>query len=153
MTALDNHSRPVVLLVEDNPADVRLAAEVLAEAGLADGLLVARDGDEALRMLRREGEFASLPQPDLVLLDLNLPRLSGHEVLAQIKQTPLLRRIPVLVLTTSRAESDIAACYDAHANAFLTKPVDLLEFSRLAQSIRDFWFGSAQLPQRRNAAG
>lgn len=148
MTGLSQLAKPVILLVEDNPADVRLACEVLEEAGVSDGMLVARDGDQAMRMVRREGEYADLPRPDLILLDLNLPRLSGHEVLAQIKQTPGLRRIPVIVLTTSRAESDITACYEAHANAFLTKPVDLLEFSRLAMMIRDFWFGTVQLPQR-----
>jgi two-component system, chemotaxis family, response regulator Rcp1 len=148
MTGLSQHGKPVILLVEDNPADVRLACEVLEEAGVADGMLVARDGDQAMRMVRRDGEYADLPRPDLILLDLNLPRLSGHEVLAQIKQTPGLRRIPVIVLTTSRAESDISACYEAHANAFLTKPVDLLEFSRLATMIRDFWLGAVQLPQR-----
>ncbi|EIT68151.1 MULTISPECIES: response regulator [Hydrocarboniphaga] len=148
MTGLSQLGKPVILLVEDNPADVRLACEVLEEAGVSDGMLVARDGDQAMRMVRREGEYANLPRPDLILLDLNLPRLSGHEVLAQIKQTPGLRRIPVIVLTTSRAESDIAACYEAHANAFLTKPVDLLEFSRLAMMIRDFWLGAVQLPQR-----
>lgn len=148
MSERDSQRRPVILLVEDNPADVRLATEVLEEAGLAEGLLVARDGDQALRMVRREGEYANLPQPDLILLDLNLPRVSGHEVLRQIKQTPILRRTPVLVLTTSRAESDVEACYEAHANAFLSKPVDLTEFSRLAFLIRDFWLQTAQLPPR-----
>eukprot|EP00456_Euglypha_rotunda_P031279 TRINITY_DN24368_c0_g1_i3.p2 TRINITY_DN24368_c0_g1~~TRINITY_DN24368_c0_g1_i3.p2 ORF type:complete len:152 (-),score=46.46 TRINITY_DN24368_c0_g1_i3:84-539(-) len=148
MTGLSQLAKPVILLVEDNPADVRLACEVLEEAGVSEGMLIARDGDQAMRMVRREGEYADLPRPDLILLDLNLPRLSGHQVLAQIKQTPGLRRIPVIVLTTSRAESDINACYEAHANAFLTKPVDLLEFSRLAMMIRDFWFGAVQLPQR-----
>lgn len=148
MTGLSQLGKPVILLVEDNPADVRLACEVLEEAGVSEGMLVARDGDQAMRMVRREGEYADLPRPDLILLDLNLPRLSGHEVLAQIKQTPGLRRIPVIVLTTSRAESDITACYEAHANAFLTKPVDLLEFSRLAMMIRDFWLGAVQLPAR-----
>jgi chemotaxis family two-component system response regulator Rcp1 len=143
---MDNPPERTILLVEDNPADVRLASEVLEEAGLAGCLMVARDGDQALRMVRREGEYANGRLPDLILLDLNLPRMSGREVLTQIKQTPGLRRIPILVLSTSRAESDIAACYDAHANAFLTKPVDLDEFARLATQIRDFWFGTVQLP-------
>jgi len=143
-----SQGRPVILLVEDNPADVRLACEVLEEAGLADCVLIARDGDQALRMARREGEYQHQPQPDLILLDLNLPRISGHEVLQQIKSTPGLRRIPVIVLTTSRAEADVTACYEAHANAFLTKPVDFLEFSRLAILIRDFWLGVVQLPGR-----
>ncbi len=148
----DTKDKPVILLVEDNPADVRLACEVLEEAGVASSLLVARDGDQALRMVRREGEFGDLPRPDLILLDLNLPRVSGHQVLAQIKQTPGLRSIPVLILSTSRAESDITACYEAHANAFLTKPVDLEEFSRLAFLIRDFWLGVVQLPLNRAVA-
>jgi CheY-like chemotaxis protein len=152
MMATQKIDKPVILLVEDNPADVRLACEVLEEAGLSDGMLIARDGDQALRMVRKEGEYADLARPDLILLDLNLPRVSGREVLVQIKQTPDLCRIPVIMLTTSDAESDISACYDAHANAFLTKPVDLLEFSRLAMLIRDFWFGAVQLPRRRAAA-
>lgn len=137
---------PRILLVEDNPADVRLASEVLDEAGLGGALMVARDGDQALRMVRREGEYATSPIPDLILLDLNLPRMSGREVLAQIKQTPGLRRIPILVLSTSRAEADITACYELHANAFLTKPVDMVEFSQLATLIRDFWLTAVQLP-------
>jgi len=146
-----SQGRPVILLVEDNPADVRLACEVLEEAGLADCVLIARDGDQALRMARREGEYQHQPQPDLILLDLNLPRISGYEVLTQLKSTPVLCRIPVLILTTSRAEADVTACYEAHANAFLTKPVDFLEFSRLAMLIRDFWLGVVQLPGRLGA--
>lgn len=138
--------RPTILLVEDNPADLRLAQEVLKEAQLDHELLVARDGEQAMQILRREGVHAQAPRPDLVLLDLNLPRKSGREVLQEIKTTPALRRIPVLVLSTSRAESDISACYDAHANCFLTKPVEIDEFARLAALIRDFWFGAVQLP-------
>jgi chemotaxis family two-component system response regulator Rcp1 len=139
---------PVILLVEDNPADVRLACEVLEEAGVSGALMIARDGEQALKMARSEGEYAGGPTPDLILLDLNLPRKSGLEVLAQLKQSPELRRIPVLILTTSRADSDVFACYDSHANAFLTKPVDMNQFSELATLIRDFWFGAVQLPTR-----
>jgi CheY-like chemotaxis protein len=142
------HSHPIILLVEDNPADLRLAQEVLSEASLADGILVARDGEQAMRMLRREGEHANLPEPDIVLLDLNLPRKHGREVLKEIKEDPRLRRMPVLILTTSRAESDVNACYDAHANAFLAKPVAIDDFARLTQVIREFWFGSVQLPAK-----
>lgn len=138
--------RPTILLVEDNLADLRLAQEVLKEAQLDHELLVARDGEQAMRMVRKQGEYATIKRPDLILLDLNLPRKHGREVLAEIKADPLLRRIPVLVLSTSKAESDVAACYDSHANCFLTKPVALDDFSRLAGLIRDFWFRSVQLP-------
>ena len=146
----DNKSekQPVILLVEDNPADVRLACEVLEEAGVSGPLLVARDGEQALKMVFRQDEYASSPVPDLILLDLNLPRKSGLEVLKQIKQASDLRRIPILILTTSRAESDVQACYDAYANAFLTKPVDIVQFSELAKRIRDFWLDAVQLPGR-----
>jgi len=140
--------RPTILLVEDNLADLRLAQEVLKEAQLAHDLLVARDGEQAMRILRKEGEYATAMRPDLVLLDLNLPRKHGREVLIEIKTDPHLKRIPVLILSTSKAESDVAACYDAHANCFLTKPVALDEFSALAVLIRDFWFRSVQLPPR-----
>lgn len=140
--------RPTILLVEDNLADLRLAQEVLKEAQLAHDLLVARDGEQAMRILRREGEYATAKRPDLVLLDLNLPRKHGREVLAEIKTDPSLKRIPVLILSTSKAESDVAACYDAHANCFLTKPVALDEFSALAGLIRDFWFRCVQLPPK-----
>lgn len=139
---------PVILLVEDNPADVRLACEVLEEAGVSGALLIARDGEQALKMACSEDEYAGSPTPDLILLDLNLPRKSGLEVLAYLKQSPELRRIPVLILTTSRADSDVRACYDGYANAFLTKPVDIAQFSELATLIRDFWFGVVQLPGR-----
>lgn len=137
-----------LLLVEDSPADIRLAQEVLRDAGFVHELLVARDGEQALRLLRREAEFAAAPTPDLILLDLNLPRKDGREVLREIKQDPKLRQIPVLVLSTSRADSDVRACYDAHANCYLAKPVDLAEFGRLAMLIRDFWLGMVQLPPR-----
>lgn len=139
---------PVILLVEDNPADVRLAQEVLRETELAHELLVARDGEQALNMIRRQGDYASLPRPDLVLLDLNIPRKDGREVLREIKSDPELCRIPVLVLSTSKAEADVLSCYSNHANAYLAKPVDLDEFSHLARQIRDFWFGCAQLPPK-----
>jgi len=135
-----------LLLVEDNPADVRLAQEVLRMSGFEHTLLVARDGEQALSMLRRGPGFEQRPWPSLVLLDLNLPRRDGREVLREIKEDPKLRRIPVLVLSTSKAESDVAACYAAHANCYLTKPVDIVEFGRLVELIRDFWFGPAQLP-------
>ena len=139
---------PVVLLVEDNPADVRLAQEVLRESGLEHELLIARDGEQALKILRPDGQPAAR-LPDLVLLDLNIPRIDGREVLRVIKSTELLRRVPVLILSTSQAEADVLACYDLHANAYLTKPVDLEEFTTLARLLREFWFRLVQLPPRR----
>lgn len=138
----------VLMLVEDSPADVRLAQEVFRDAGFRHRLLVARDGEQALRMLRREGEYLPLPQPDLILLDLNLPRRDGREVLRDIKQDSRLLSIPVLILSTSKAERDVRDCYAAHANAYLVKPVDLDEFEALASMIRDVWLGMIQLPPR-----
>lgn len=138
----------VLMLVEDSPADVRLAQEVFRDAGFRHRLHVARDGEQALRMLRREGEHARLPLPDLVLLDLNLPRRDGREVLREVKGDPRLRQIPVLILSTSKAERDVVECYQSHANAYLVKPVDLEEFERLASMIRDCWLGMIQLPPR-----
>lgn len=145
-TEANGQRKPALLLVEDNPADVRLAQEVLRMSGFEHTLLVARDGEQALSVLRRGPGFEQRPWPSLVLLDLNLPRRDGREVLREIKEDPKLRRIPVLVLSTSKAESDVAACYEAHANCYLTKPVDIVEFGRLVELIRDFWFGLAQLP-------
>lgn len=140
----------VLMLVEDSPADVRLAQEVFRDAGFRHRLLVARDGEQALRMLRREGEYVQLPQPDLILLDLNLPRRDGREVLREIKQDSRLLSIPVLILSTSKAERDVRDCYAAHANAYLVKPVDLDEFEALASMIRDVWLGMIQLPPRQS---
>ena len=141
--------KPLILLVEDNPADVRLAQEVLRESGLEHDLLVARDGEQALKILRPDGQNAAPRLPDLVLLDLNIPRIDGREVLRVIKSTEGLRRTPVLILSTSQADADVLACYDLHANAYLTKPVDLEEFTTLARLLREFWFRLVQLPPRR----
>ncbi len=139
---------PVILLVEDNAADLRLAKEVLKEADIAHELLIARDGEEAMHILRREGAYANAARPDLVLLDLNLPRKHGSEVLSEIKTDPLLKTIPVLILSTSSAETDVRACYESHANCFLTKPVSIDEFGHLAGLLRDFWFGVVLLPPK-----
>ena len=129
-------SRPVeILLVEDNPGDVRLTEEAFKEGKLSNNLSVAGDGVEALAFLRQEGEYASSPRPDLILLDLNLPLKSGHEVLREIKSDPAIRRIPVIILTTSSAEQDILSTYDLHANCHITKPVDLNQFIKILQSI------------------
>ena len=136
-----------ILLVEDNPGDVRLTREALKEGKvLINQLNVARDGVEALAFLRRQGEFSDAVRPDIVLLDLNLPKKDGREVLAEIKNDPELRRIPVVILTTSKAEEDILKSYDMHANCYITKPVDLDQFITVVQSIEDFWLTIVKLP-------
>jgi CheY-like chemotaxis protein len=135
-----------VLLVEDNPGDVRLTEEALKDGRVANRLHVVGDGVEAMAFLRRQGRFAGVPRPDLVLLDLNLPRKSGREVLAEIKADERLRRIPVVILTTSQAEEDILRAYDLHANSFITKPVDLDGFLSVVRSIEDYWLAIVQLP-------
>ena len=135
-----------VLLVEDNPGDIRLIKEALDDAKIHVHITVAHDGAEALALLRREGSHSTGAVPDLILLDLNLPRMSGHEVLAAIKQDEHLRRIPVVVVTSSKADHDIAASYDLHANCFVTKPVDLEQFFNVVQAIREFWFVIVKLP-------
>ena len=135
-----------ILLVEDNPGDARLTIEALRDAKVRNELNVARDGVEAMAMLRREDGYADAPRPDLILLDLNLPRKDGRQVLAEIKSDESLRRIPVAVLTTSQAEQDILASYDLHANCYITKPVDLNEFVRVVQGIENFWLSIVKLP-------
>ena len=142
-----------VLLVEDNPGDVRLITEALKDAKIHVHINVVYDGVEALAMLRREGKYAAAVLPDLVLLDLNLPKLSGHEVLARIKQDENLRRIPVVIVTSSQADRDIATSYDLHANCFVTKPVDLDQFFRVVEAVRDFWFVVVKLPPNQTAEG
>jgi chemotaxis family two-component system response regulator Rcp1 len=135
-----------VLFVEDNPGDVRLTREALKEGKLRANLHVVGDGVEAMAFLRREGKYAAAPRPDLVLLDLNLPKKDGHEVLAEIKGDDSLKRIPVVILTTSRAEEDILKTYNLHANCYITKPVDLDQFMKVVQSIEDFWLTLVRLP-------
>ena len=135
-----------VLLVEDNPGDVRLTREALKEGKVRNNLSVARDGVEALAFLRREGEHAAAPRPDVILLDLNLPRKDGREVLEEIKADPALRSIPVVILTSSEAERDIVQAYALHANCYITKPVDLDQFITVVKSIEDFWFTIVKLP-------
>ncbi|WP_192257433.1 response regulator [Mesorhizobium silamurunense] len=139
--------RPInILLVEDNPGDARLTIEALRDAKVRNELNVAQDGVEAMAILRREGQYADAPRPDLILLDLNLPRMDGRQVLAEIKEDENLRRIPVAVLTTSQAERDIIASYNLHANCYITKPVDLDEFVRVVQGIEYFWLSIVRLP-------
>ena len=140
-----------VLLVEDNPGDVRLTKEALKEGKLLNQLTVVGDGVEALSFLRKQGIYADAPQPELILLDLNLPKKDGREVLAEIKADPDLRRIPVVVLTTSSSEEDILKIYDLHANCYITKPVDLEQFMGVVKSIEDFWVSVVKLPSHEDA--
>jgi CheY-like chemotaxis protein len=137
-----------ILLVEDNPGDVRLVRESLSQDDLASTLHVARDGVEALRFLRREAPYADRPRPDMVLLDLNLPKKDGREVLQELKADPDLCRIPVVVFTTSTADGDVLRSYDLHANCFVTKPIDLDEFMMSVRAIAEFWLSTACLPGR-----
>ena len=135
-----------ILLVEDNPGDVRLTQEALRDGKVRNHIHVAADGVEALAFLRREGKFADALRPDVILLDLNLPKKDGREVLAEIKTDPDLRRIPVVVLTTSEAEEDILRAYNLYANAYVAKPVDLDKFIAVVKSIEDFWLEIVKLP-------
>ncbi len=135
-----------ILLVEDNPGDVRLTQEALREGKIRNSLHVAEDGEAAMAFVRQEGEYADMPRPDLILLDLNLPRMDGREVLAQIKADPELKRIPVVVLTTSRAEEDVLKVYNLNANCYITKPVDFEQFIKVVSAVEDFWLTIVRLP-------
>jgi len=137
-----------ILLVEDDPGDVLMTREAFEHHKIRNALHVASDGVEALQFLKREGRFGEAPRPGLILLDLNLPRKDGREVLGEIKQDPVLRTIPVVVLTTSEAEEDILRSYDLHANAYVTKPVDFEKFVEVVRQIDDFWVTVVQLPHR-----
>ena len=139
--------RPIeILLVEDNPGDVRLTREGLEAAKLVNNLSVVNDGLSALQLLRREGEYADAARPDLVLLDLNLPGFSGLDVLKELKEDPALRSLPVVVLSSSEAERDIARSYDLHANCYVTKPIDFEQFVDVVAAIEQFWFSIVKLP-------
>ncbi len=135
-----------ILLVEDNPAQARLMLETLKDSKLHNNLHMVNDGVEALEFLRREGAFADVPRPDLILLDLNLPKKDGRQVLREIKADENLKRIPVIILTTSEAGADILMAYNLHANCFITKPVDLDQLIKVVQSIQDFWLTIVKLP-------
>ncbi|MFB6235248.1 MAG: response regulator [Halopenitus sp.] len=139
-----------ILLVEDNPGDVRLTQEAFQEASLANGLAVTRDGEEALDYLFQRGEYEDAPVPSLILLDLNLPKVGGMDVLETIKAEPDLRRIPVVVLTGSDAEEDVVESYENYVNAYLTKPIDPDEFVDLVRSFENFWFQLVELPPAAN---
>jgi chemotaxis family two-component system response regulator Rcp1 len=135
-----------ILLVEDNLGDVRLTQEALKEGKVLNTLYIVKDGVEALDFLRRQGEYRQAVRPDIILLDLNLPRMDGRELLAQIKADPDLRRIPVVILTTSKDEADILYSYDLHANCYITKPVDLEQFFKVVILVEEFWFMVVKLP-------
>ena len=140
-------NRPVeILLVEDNPGDERLTREALKEGKVYSNLHWVKDGVEAMEFLRREGKYKDVPRPDIILLDLNLPKKDGREVLQDIKNDDALKRIPVVVLTTSKAEEDVLRTYNLHANCFVTKPVDLDKFMVVVKSIDDFWLTVVTLP-------
>jgi two-component system response regulator len=144
----DMHRRIEILMVEDNPADVRLAMEALRDAKMDIDMNVVEDGFEAMAFLRREGKHAGAPHPDLILLDLNLPGKDGRQVLAEIKADIDLRHIPVVVLTTSKAEEDVLKAYDLQANCYITKPVDFDQFIKVVKSIEEFWLTIVKLPTR-----
>lgn len=148
MLTEDNRSAIEILLVEDNPGDVRLTQEALKEGRIFNKLYVVNDGVEALEFLRRQGKYKDAPVPDLVLLDLNLPRKDGREVLAEIKSDSKLMQIPVVVLTTSKDEADILHVYNYHANCYIVKPVDLDQFLNVVKLIKDFWLTIVKFPPK-----
>ncbi|MBM4446486.1 MAG: response regulator [Chloroflexi bacterium] len=137
-----------ILLVEDNPGDVRLTQEALKDGKVLNSLHVVNDGVEAMAFLRREGKYVDAARPDLILLDLNLPKKDGREVLAEIKEDHALRRIPVVILTVSKTEEDIIKTYDLHANCYITKPLDLDRFIEVVRAIEDFWLAIVKLPPK-----
>jgi chemotaxis family two-component system response regulator Rcp1 len=149
MTGRQGNCRSIeILMVEDNPGDVRLTVEALKEGKVRNNFFTVEDGEEAMKYLRREGAYAKVTRPDLILLDLNLPKKNGREVLAEIKADPDLKRIPVVILTVSEAEQDILKSYNLHANCYITKPVNLDQFIQVVKSIEDFWLTVVMLPPR-----
>jgi len=148
---VDERARPIeILLIEDNEGVVRLTMEALKEGRVLNHMTVAKDGEMAMTMLRRQGKYALAPRPDIILLDLNLPKKDGREVLEEIKKDEFLKVIPVVVLTTSRDERDIMKSYNLHANCYVTKPVDLGQFLEVVKTIEDFWFTIVVLPPRKS---
>lgn len=149
MSTTDKESRQIeILLIEDNPGDARLTQEAMRAAKMTNVLHVVEDGVQAMEFLRQRSRFKDAPRPDLILLDLNLPKKDGRAVLAEVKADPDLRRIPVVVLTTSRSEEDVMQAYDMHANAYVTKPVNLEQFMRIVALIDEFWLKVVTLPGR-----
>jgi len=152
MESIGTDAAPIeVLLVEDSPGDVRLTKEAFKDAKVHINLHVVSDGAKAMAFLKGEGEHASVSRPDLILLDLNLPKKDGREVLAEIKESPTLKSIPVVVLTTSSSEADILRSYELHANCYITKPVDLEGFLTVVKSIDSFWLSVVKLPRERRS--
>jgi CheY-like chemotaxis protein len=146
MTSYPHGDQIEILLVEDNPDDADLTIDALREGKVRNRVSHVEDGVEAMAFLRRQGKYASAPRPDLILLDLNMPRKNGREVLAEVKQDPDLRRIPVVIMTNSDVETDIVAAYNLYVNCYVTKPVDLDQFIRVVKSIEHFWFSIVKLP-------
>ena len=147
METLEGNTMPIeILLVEDSPGDVRLTQEAFKDAKVLVNLQVAGDGEEAMAFLKREGKYSSKPRPDIILLDLNLPKKDGRAVLAEIKEDPNLQTIPVVILTTSASEADVLKSYSLHANCYITKPVDLDGFLKVVKSIDGFWLSVVRLP-------
>ena len=148
-----NPIKPVeILLVEDNPGDVDLTRDALEGGKLRNNLHVVNDGEAAMAFLRKEGKYAGVPRPGMVLLDLNLPKKNGREVLAEMKADDYLKRIPVVVLTTSKSDEDILKSYNLHANCFITKPIELAHFIKVVHAIEDFWLTIVELPKNGNGA-
>jgi CheY-like chemotaxis protein len=146
---MNDNTEPIeILLVEDNPGDARLAVEALKDSKINNRLYHVKDGVEAMQFLHRQGAYAHAPHPDLILLDLNLPRKDGREVLAEIKENPELRLIPVVVLTTSEAERDLVRTYHLHANAYVVKPIDMNGFVEVVHGVKDFWLTIVKLPPK-----
>jgi CheY-like chemotaxis protein len=144
---LKKHLKPIdILLVEDNPGDARLASEALKDSKMNNELFMVDDGEKAMSFLRKQGKYKDVPRPDLILLDLNLPKKDGREVLEEIKQDEDLKRIPVVILTISKSEEDIVKSYNLHANCYITKPIDLNQFMKVVKSIDDFWLSIVKLP-------
>lgn len=142
------HEQVNILIVEDNPGDARLIKEVLNGNKIYNKLHMVKDGVEAMNFLRKQEEYAAAPRPDLILLDLNLPKKDGREVLAEIKDDENLKRIPVVIMTTSQAEEDVIKSYSLHANCYITKPLDFNQFIKVVQSIEEFWFTLVKLPPK-----
>lgn len=146
----DTETKPIeILLVEDNPGDVRLTIDAFKEGKVSNNFSVVEDGIEAMAYLRKEGKYTNAKRPDIILLDLNLPRKDGREVLVEVKNDEKLKRIPIVVLTTSKADEDIIKSYNYHANCYISKPVDLNEFLRVVKIIEDFWLSVVKLPRDR----
>ncbi|MCX6007130.1 MAG: response regulator [Chloroflexi bacterium] len=149
---LVQHAEPIIiLLAEDNPADFQLTAEALKESKIRNQLFHVNDGAEVLEFLRKKGKYADVPRPDVILMDLNMPRKDGRRTLAEIKEDPELMGIPVVILTVSDAEEDIIKSYNLHANCYVTKPMDLDEFAKVVRGIEDFWFTIVKLPPNKEA--